>query len=150
MRSGFNKFAFSALFVSLLTLSGFAQGLPEGKWQLVSYNFQQKIAFPIDRSGITLNIRPNGRLGGSTGCNVYGGSYSFEDGKLKIGDLISTMRACDEPSTQFEQLFSKTLEGASAFELKDADLTITDTKTGNFLRFERVKESQLLCLPPKN
>lgn len=149
MKSGFNKFAISALFVCLLALSGFGKSFPEGEWQLVSYNFQQKIAFPIDRSEITMNIHADGKLGGRSGCNSYGGSYSFEDGKLKIGDLISTMMACDEPSMQFEQRFWKTLQGASVFDLKGGKLTITDEKSGNFLRFERVVKP-LLCLPPKN
>ena len=148
MRSDFDKFAASAIFVFVLVMSGFGQGLPEGEWQLVSYNFQQKIAFPIDRSEITMNIHADGKLGGRSGCNVYGGSYSFEDGKLKFGDLISTMMACEEPSMQFEQHFWKTLQGASEFELS-GKLTITDEKTGNFLRFER-EAKPLLCLPPKN
>lgn len=149
MRSDLNKFAASALFVFVLALSGFGQGLPEGKWQLVSYNFQPKIAFPIDRSEITMNIHADGKLGGRSGCNVYGGSYTFEDGKLKIGDLISTMMACEEPSTQFEQLFFETLRGASGFDVKDGKLTVEDDKTGNFLRFER-ELIPLRCLPPKD
>jgi heat shock protein HslJ len=50
---------------------------------------------------------------------------------------------------QFEQSFWKTLQGASEFELKGGNLTITDEESGNFLRFERVVKP-LLCLPRKD
>lgn len=112
--------------------------LPRGQWQLSSYNFMDKVAYPIDESEVTININANGKLGGHSGCNVYGGSYSVSNGKLKIGDLISTMMACEEPSMQFEQLFTQTLQNAEKFSVKDGLLTITDQKTHNFLRFKRV------------
>src|SRR5438445_9833659 len=130
---------FIAIFMSL-TVSMSAQTLPEGKWRLVSYNFMDKVAYPLDKMEIILNIHLDGKLGGKSGCNVYGGSYSFDHGKLKIGDLISTMMACEEPSMQFEHLFSQTLQNATKFSLVDDKLTITDQKTANFLRLERVKE----------
>ncbi|MEQ1921693.1 MAG: META domain-containing protein [Pyrinomonadaceae bacterium] len=120
------------------SLPVFAKDFPQGKWRLASYNFEQKIAFPIDQSEVTLNISPDGKLGGKTGCNVYGGSYDVIRGKLKITDIISTMMACEEPSLQFERLFTGTLLGAREFTYKDGTLTITDKKTGNFVRFRRI------------
>ena len=128
---------FIAIFMSL-TVSMSAQTLPEGKWRLVSYNFMDKVAYPIDKMGITLNIHPDGKLGGKSGCNVYGGSYAFEKGKLKITDIISTMMACDESTMQFEHLFYDTLRGASEFKLQKSVLTLTDPKTVGFLKFELV------------
>lgn len=141
------KTLFTSVFLTLLiAVSASANNLPTGEWRLESYNFRQKIAFPIDRDEITLNIHEDGKLGGRSGCNVYGGSYSVEDGKLKISDLISTMMACEEPSMQFEQTFFKTLEGAAKFDLANGRLTITDPKTANFIRFVRVEET-FKCRP---
>ena len=123
----------------LATVPTFGQGLPEGDWRLTSYRFQKNIDFPIDGIEITLNIHPNGKLGGNSGCNVYGGEHSFENGKPKIGDLISMQMACEEPSMQFERTFFETLRSASRFSVVDGKLTVTDRKTGNFLRFGGVE-----------
>lgn len=141
------KTLFTSIFLGLLvTISSSANTLPTGVWRLESYNFQQKIAFPIDKNGITMTIREGGKIGGRSGCNVYGGSYSVEHGKLKISDVISTMMACDEPSMQFEQTFFKTLEGATEFTAESWKLTITDPKTGNFVKFARVEDRDK-CVP---
>jgi len=130
---------FSLLILGVVAIPAMSKTLPAGEWRLESYNFMQKIANPIDENEITINIHADGKLGGRSGCNVYGGSYSVENGKLKIGDIISTMMACEEPSMQFEQTFFRTLEGATRFDLEDGVLTITDKKTANFLRFVRVE-----------
>ena len=114
-----------------------AKDLPQGEWKLKSYNFRQKIAFPIDKMNITLNIKEDS-LGGRSGCNIYGGSYSIDEGNLKVGNLISTMMACEEPAMQFEQIFASTLQSATEFSVINGQLTITDPQTANFLRFERV------------
>ncbi|MEQ1605527.1 MAG: META domain-containing protein [Pyrinomonadaceae bacterium] len=131
---------FSLITVILLAfaaISASASDLPQGEWKLKSYNFRQKIAFPIDTLEITLNIKA-ASLGGRSGCNIYGGSYSFDDGNLKVGNLMSTMMACEEPAMQFERIFSTTIQNATEFSERDGELTITDPKTANFLRFERV------------
>lgn len=128
----------TTIFLGLLvTFPAYANTLPIGQWRLESYNFQQKIAFPIDKNEIALNIHKDGKLGGRSGSNVNGGSYSIDDGKLKIGDLISTMMACEEPSMQFEQTYFTTLEGATEFAVDDGKLSITNAKTAHFVRFVR-------------
>lgn len=131
----------SLLFViAIATFSAVsAKTLPEGKWEMVSYNFQQKIAYPLDDKTVTLNIAADGKIGGSSGCNTYGGSYAFEDGKLKISDIFSTMMACDEMTMSFERTFHDTLMAASEFKLEGDLLTITDAKTKSFIRFKGIR-----------
>lgn len=128
---------FTAILLAFTAIPASANDLPQGEWSLSSYNFRQKIAFPIDKMNITLNIKEDS-LGGRSGCNIYGGNYSSDEGKLKVGDLISTMMACEEPAMQFERIFTNTMQSATEFSLVDGELTITDPKTANFLRFERV------------
>ncbi len=82
-----------------------AQSLPEGKWRLVTYSFAGNVAPPLPGMDITLNIHAEGKLGGKSGCNTYGGEYAVKDDKLKISDIISTMMACDDSSPQFEHSF---------------------------------------------
>ena len=81
MKYAFTHFALFAFSIVALAGSALGQTLPKGEWHLVSYNFKQKIAFPIDENEITLNIHPDGKLGGKSGCNVYGGSYALRERK---------------------------------------------------------------------
>ncbi|MFL6374046.1 MAG: META domain-containing protein [Pyrinomonadaceae bacterium] len=113
-----------------------AQSLPAGKWQLDEYKFGATTEHPLKGVATTLLIKPNGNLGGNTGCNAYGGSYSGEKGKLAITDIISTMRACDEPTTTFERDFFNTLQSAASANVKGSTLTIKDAK-GHYLHFIR-------------
>ena len=119
------------LFCSSLLIG---QTLPAGKWQLDQYRFGDKVERPLESLDITLNVRADGHLGGSSGCNVYGGSWSEDGGKLAITDIISTMRACEEPTPLFEKSFFDVLEKASSVETKDGTLLITE-ESGHFLRF---------------
>lgn len=124
-----------------IVMTANAQTLPTGKWTLDGYNFKQKIAYPIDKMEIVLNISDDGGMGGNSGCNVFGGSYKFDEGKLVIGPLVSTMRACDEPFMSFERSMHAVLNGADNYEHADGMLTFTDAKTLSFLRFKRVVEN---------
>lgn len=137
MKSILNKLALFTLLSLVFSLATLAQSLPEGKWNLVKYSFKEKVDYPISKDEITLNIHSDGNLGGKSGCNVYGGSWATEDGKTRIFDLISTKMFCGGPSNLFEMEFLATLTAATEFKTSADELTITDPKTKNFLRFER-------------
>lgn len=144
MKRAISYLVFHSLIVAAFVLPAFGQSLPQGEWHLIAYNFKEKVAYPIDKNVITLKVRPDGKLGGNSGCNAYGGSYAIEDGRLRISDIISTMRACAEPSPDFEYSFFKTLGSATEFSSADRKLTITDPKTKNFLRFELIEKKPAL------
>ena len=131
----------SVVFSVALATAVSAQSLPKGEWRLTSYNFIDKVAYPIDKMNITLNVREDGRLGGKSGCNVYGGGYTVEDNKLKVGALISTKMACEDSPMSFEGRFLEVLGAADTFSLENGELTITDPKTHSFLRFVEVKKA---------
>lgn len=145
MKRILNSAIITTLTIISLAFATFANELPQGKWQLDGYNFKLKIAYPIDKSTITLNINEDGKLGGRSGCNIYGGSYGFENDVLKISDVFSTMMACDEMTMQFEQTFHQTLSAATEFSEVDGKLTLTDPKTLNFLRFKKAEEPRHKC-----
>lgn len=141
MKRILNSAIISILTIMSLTPAAFANELPQGKWQLDGHNFKLKIAYPIDKSMITLNINEGGKLGGKSGCNVYGGSYGFENDTLKISDVFSTMMACDEMTMKFEQTFHKVLSDATEFTEENGKLTLTDPKTKSSLRFIRTNDN---------
>lgn len=64
--------------------------------------------------------------GGDTGCNAFGGSYeSAANGKIRIFEIVSTMRACieDERMT-IERNFKDALEKVDRFEIKGNKLNL--------------------------
>ena len=136
------KYLLSFVLITAVAALASAQSLPEGKWQLVAYNFTGEVDHPIPGLKITLNIHPDGKLGGGSGCNAYGGEYTVEDGKLKISHIISTMMACQEPSPEFEGHFYNVLNSATEFEVKKGELTLTDKATHHFMRFVEVKPAK--------
>ncbi|MBL8181623.1 MAG: META domain-containing protein [Blastocatellia bacterium] len=142
MKRILNSAIITTLTIISLTFATFANELPQGKWQLDGYNFKLKIAYPIDKSTITLNINEDGKLGGRSGCNVYGGSYGFENDVLKISDVFSTMMACDEMTMKFEQTFYQTLSAATEYSEANGILTLTDPKTLSFLRFKKAADEK--------
>jgi heat shock protein HslJ len=149
MRSIIKK---AAIFISICAaclIPAIGQNLPVGEWRLVSYSFDDKADFPIDKNIVTLNVKQDGHLGGRSGCNVYGGSYSIKKGQLAITDIISTMMACSEPSMLFERKFHAVLAGANDISLANGQLTITDTKTSDHLEFRWVAHPNKSSMPKK-
>ncbi len=109
MKHTIRYLAFSTFIAAALVVPSFTQSLPHGDWHLISYNFKEKVAFPIDKNVVTLKIRTDGKIGGNSGCNAYGGSYLLKNEKLRFYGIISTMRACSEPTPEFENAFYATL-----------------------------------------
>jgi heat shock protein HslJ len=50
----------------------------------------------------TLVFTDEGLLEVDNGCNIGGGSYEVTDGTLRVGELMTTLRACDAPAAQLE------------------------------------------------
>ncbi len=50
----------------------------------------------------TLLFTDDGRLEVNNGCNSGGGIYDVTDGTLRVGELMTTLRACDAPAAQLE------------------------------------------------
>ena len=50
----------------------------------------------------TLVFTDDGRLEVDNGCNSGGGTYEVTDGTLRVGELMTTLRACDAPAAQLE------------------------------------------------
>lgn len=114
-------------------------------WQLVGYKLDQMNVALGDRK-ITISVdTKEGRVAGNSGCNRFTGAFKFEEtGRLKVGPIAGTMMACPEPWMSFERMFLKTLEGADAFSFETGVLTITDTDTGNFLRFKPAEKPMIM------
>jgi heat shock protein HslJ len=141
MRTATKRISTVALVAAALILvtSAYAQNPIEGKWKITSYNFAEKREFPLAQLDVTLTVDRDLHIGGKSGCNIYSGSISLGPGSaMKLGSITSSDMACREIPGSFEGGFLDVLSSASRYEVKGGTLTITDTSTGHFLRFERV------------
>lgn len=67
----------------------------------------------------------DGQIGGSSGCNSYGGSYETKGEKITTSSIIMTMMACVEPSVmEQEQTFLQYLQDAQTFQISGKQLQI--------------------------
>lgn len=63
--------------------------------------------------------------GGNSSCNVFGGSYTTTGDRLRITNVISTMRACIEDELmQVERGFLDGLRNANRFAIRDNRLML--------------------------
>jgi heat shock protein HslJ len=63
--------------------------------------------------------------GGNSSCNVFGGSYTATRERLRITNVISTMRACiEDERMQVEREFLDGLRNANRFEIRDNRLKL--------------------------
>ena len=95
------------------------------EWQLVSLGPPGSEANVVAGTTPTVNFGEDGRVGGSTGCNNYGGTYEVRGDTISIGRLVSTRRAClDQNANEQERRFLAALEAANRFRLSSDRLTI--------------------------
>ena len=82
------------------------------------------VALPDD-AGITATFGPGTQLGGSGGCNEYGGSYVVEGDTIAFSDVISTLIGCEGAVGQREGTFFATLDGVESWSVADGELTLS-------------------------
>lgn len=93
---------------------------------------------PLGEFNITLKVEENGNINGFSGVNRYMGPAEIKDGKVKIGNLASTMMAGMEENMKAENEFQKMLSDSETAEYKDGKLIIK-LKDGKTLEFQETK-----------
>ncbi len=93
----------------------------------------------FDLSGakpLTLEIRPDGQVGGSSGCNSTFGSMEFkEDGSLVSQDFSATEMAC-ETGMDVEAAYLSALGSVETYEYSEYELTLKSSDGLTVLVFQ--------------
>ena len=77
------------------------------------------------------------RVGGSTGCNSYGGTYEASGTTLRLGQLVSTLRACaDSAANEQGTRFLSALQRADGYRIENGQLVLL-VGSQPIARFER-------------
>lgn len=106
-------------------------GIIAGEWTLDSFSDEVISNAAADPSGalellasqgggVTIAFMEEGRVGGSSGCNQYTGSYSIQGGhSLTFGPLAGTRKLCPAPLMELEQLTLQTLDAVRGVYVRD-------------------------------
>ena len=97
-------------------------------WNLDMYQDQKGNSInPIPGTAITAAIE-NGEISGEAGCNIYGGSFTFAEGNIQVGDIFVTERYCLEPEGMMEQeqAYLGALRSVVQFTVSDSRLQLKD------------------------
>lgn len=108
------------------------------RWQLHAYNNgKQAIVSVLAGTEITLELREDGTLGGSDGCNHYMSGFTLEDGRLTVGPIATTRMACRGPEGAAKQAaaYAAALGTVAGYRIEGDELRLVDEKGANAATF---------------
>jgi heat shock protein HslJ len=81
-----------------------------------------------------INFAEDGSMSGSGGCNRISAEFTAEDGQLSLGEIASTLMACDQ-GMEIEASFTEALRQVTKFEVIGDRLVLSDDQRSTVLRF---------------
>lgn len=124
MKKIFTAILLIVTILALMTACTTQTSLVDTKWQLTSLAGNA----PLPDVKVTLNFSKDA-IGGSDGCNTYGGSYKSNQETITFGDdIFSTMMYCtDEIAVQY-QAYYEILKQTETYKIIDGILSLMDNK----------------------
>ena len=115
-----------------------AAALVGASWRLTGWSVSSQ-----DPNDFTITAEfKDGRIGGKSAVNQYGGPYTAGDGgSISFGDLVSTMMAGPEPDMKAEQTYLTLLAAAKKFRVEGDTLTLSDAQGNDSLIYTRSQAS---------
>jgi heat shock protein HslJ len=125
--------AFSILLLAGCGILSGASSLENSSWTLIDLAGTP----PIEGTSVTVEFA-DGNIGGSTGCNSYGGAFELNGESVAFEELVSTLMACLEPEGVMdqEQRFLELMNAAESIQVSGDRLQIITTG-GDVLEFEQ-------------
>jgi len=134
-------FLIVGLFAGLLVLSGCGeiaaqqagqQDLTGTIWSLSTFMGKEL----VPGSGITAEFTSDGKISGSSGCNLYAGTYKVDGNNILISSpLASTMMACSQEVMDQETAHLKALGDVRNFVATRDQLTFKDASGNDLMVF---------------
>ena len=120
------------LFLSACGGSSITNPLNGTIWNLAAIND----TLALVNTSVTVEFT-DGKIGGSSGCNSYGGVYKVSGKKITTDSIAMTLMACMDPGVmEQESAFLENLQNAQTFELTEGQLLIFSSD-GKSLRFSQ-------------
>lgn len=93
-------------------------------WNLTEWTENGTSSQIVPGTKPTLEFNQEGGLHGTSGCNLFNGSYELNGHELSVGELMQTLRACDEAAMQQESSYMSLLRDAQSYSITADTLTI--------------------------
>jgi len=109
------------------------------QWWAVSINGSEVIG----NTYVNLYLHNDGSVRGSSGCNMYGGSYSLNPPNIKIfdgDDGFVTSMGCAEDILEQEDIFLDCLHNAASYSVIGSYMELHDASGKTLILFERRPE----------
>lgn len=104
-------------------------------WNLTEWTENGTTSQIVPGSKPNLEFNNEGGLHGTSGCNIFNGSFEVNGQDLSVGQLMQTLMACDEATMQQEYTFVKLLTDAKSYSITGDTLTIvSDNGSLTFVR----------------
>jgi len=104
-------------------------------WILESYGTPDNTNNALEKPKVTASFH-QGRVGGSDGCNAYGGDCKILGNTMSISKIISTLMYCTPPEIMKQAMqYHMALNAAESYEIKDQKLYIHCGTTAGDLIF---------------
>jgi heat shock protein HslJ len=121
------------LLIIVLTITACtAQGIEDpassliGTWKLTGYGSPDSPTPAVADAEANLTFNLDGSVGGNSGCNGFGGSYTVEGDQVTFSDIVSTLMACDDPRMAQEDAVHKVLADTATYKIEGNTLTLTN------------------------
>lgn len=123
--------------IPLMTGCAADTALENIEWSLISYGPEGSMKGLLPDTEITATFDSETKgVGGTAGCNHYGGSYTLDGNKLTMkGPFAVTEMWCGEERGAQEKAYLDILMSAETWEVEGDTLTITGAE--GFLIFEK-------------
>ena len=104
----------------------FLAATPVGDWEVTGFQTDAAVVSPLPGTTLTATFAEDGTLSGSSGCNTYSGTYTIDGNRIEIGQLGSTLAACEEPEGIMDQeaAYLEALSTAVSFEVSGGSLSL--------------------------
>ncbi|HET9666954.1 MAG TPA: META domain-containing protein, partial [Desertimonas sp.] len=79
-----------------------------------------------EESAPSISFGEDGAASGSSGCNQWGGSYTFDGDTLELGEIAMTSMGCPPPADEVERAYMDALQQANRWRLEDEELVLLD------------------------
>ena len=91
----------------------------------------------IDRSRVTVDFGPDGRLSGRASCNSFSARYALTGETLKISNPATTRKACPPALMQQENKFLALIKSVSRFDIDPQGALVLKTVDGRTILARR-------------
>jgi putative lipoprotein len=91
---------------------------------------------------VTLRVQAN-TVSGLASCNSYRGGVQIVGERIKVGEIMTTMKACDGPRMSEERDFLALLKTVVRLQLRDDDTLLLTNPEGKTITATRAKGSSI-------